>query len=644
MHIKLPENLKTLIEVLKNTVKGYPDKIFLKHKIDNIYYSITYQEFYNKVEAFTASLMQFDVKKNENIAIVSENMHKWLIADYSVMSLGAKDVPRGSDSTAQELLYILRHADIRISFVEGPEQADKLLSIIKDLPKLKIFIMFSGNMKDIKTRIPEGLKIYFFDDLLKKGFELVEKYRSQIEKLQNEVKEDDVVTIIYTSGTTGTPKGVMLTHKNIMHNIRVLPEIIHIYSQERWLSILPVWHVFERTIEYIIISTFGLMCYSKPTAKHLLPDFAEIKPTFMVAVPRVYEALYQGIVSKVKNGPKIKQILFNFFIKIGTIYKKCFKILAGLEPLFERENIFKMIYKKTYSLLGVIFLMSLYMLGDILVYKKIREKTGGCLRGPISGGGALPEFVDKFFSAINLEILEGWGLTETAPVIGVRIFERLVPKTVGAAAPEVQIRICGDNGVMLPNQHEKGIVYIKGPNVMKGYYKEPEKTKAVISDDGWFNTGDLGRLTLKGDLQLTGRAKDTIVLTGGENIEPGPIEDKLLEHPLIHQVMVVGQDKKVIGALIVPHEENLIEFAQKHSINFNTLEDICNDTTVLEEYRKICKSKINMKNGFKDYERIVPIALLKDPFQVGVEITHSLKLKRNFILDKYISTIEKMFR
>lgn len=634
---------KTLIDVLYNTVAKYGDKIFIKYKVESTYNSFTYKEFLEMVESFASSLIELGVKKEDKIGIISENMYKWLVADYACILLGAIDVPRGSDSTAVELEYILNHAEVSFCFVENPYQAEKILGIIEKLPYLHTLILLIGKKEEINVIIPSKIKIYTFDELLESGYKLLPKNKNKLEEIKKTVKEEDLVTIIYTSGTTGNPKGVMLTHKNIMHNIRVLPQIIRITDQERWVSILPIWHVFERTIEYIIISTYGLMCYSKPAAKFLLQDFAEIKPTFMVAVPRVYEALYQGIVNRVKSSSKIRWFLFNFFIAIGIGFKKCEKILKGLEPLFEKEFFLKKVFKKLYAFIGFLSLFLLYKLGDLLVYKAIRERTGGCLRGPISGGGALPEYVENFFAAIGMEILEGWGMTETAPVNGVKVFERLVPRTVGAPAPEVEIKICDENGVPLKNQHQKGIVFVKGPNVMKGYYKDPERTKAVLSEDGWLNTGDLGRFTLTGELQLCGRVKDTIVLIGGENVEPAPIEDKLLEHPLIHQVMVVGQDKKVLGALIVPHEENLIEYARKHFISFSSFEDLCKNQQIIDEFKKICKSKINERHGFKEYERITYVTLLPRPFQVGEELTHSLKMRRNYIYEKYKDLIEKMF-
>ena len=638
------EELKTLVDVIYNSKKEYNDKIFLKYKIDDKFNSISFNQFIEMAEYFSASLYNIGIRKDSKIGIVSENHYKWLIADMGIILLGAVDVPRGSDSTAKELLYILNHSEVKYCLVENPTQLEKIISIKSKLPKLKYFILFSGKKEDINQKIPLGVKVLYFDDLLEKGKKIFNKYKVKLKLIREKIRENDLVTIIYTSGTTGTPKGVMLIHRNIMQNIRSLPDVIDITSKERWLSILPVWHVFERTIEYIIMATGGLMAYSKPTARHLLPDFAEIKPTFMVSVPRIWEALYQSIVNKVKKDSKLRWLIFNFFIKVGIYYSLAWKELKGLKPLFKKQFFLISIIKKIGAIF-IVFLLAIFnFLGDKIVYSNIREKTGGYLRGPISGGGALPEYIDRFFSAIKMEILEGWGLTETAPVIGVRLFERLVPKTVGAPSPGIQILICDENGIPLKNQHEKGIVYIKGDNVMAGYYKDPEKTKDVITSSGWFNTGDLGRLTLKGELQLCGRAKDTIVLIGGENIEPQPIENKLLELSLIDQVIVVGQDKKVLGALIVPSEEALLEFADKNEISYRSFEDLCNNPQIIEEYRKRIKSKINEKNGFRDYERITFFKLIQNAFQPGVELTHSLKMKRDIIFNKYKSIIEKMFK
>ncbi len=638
------EELKTLIDVLYFSKNKYKNKVFLKYKIQDKFISISYDQFVYLTDCFAASLYNIGVNKNSKVGIISENHYKWLIADMAIISLGAVDVPRGSDSTTQELFYILKHSEAKYCLVENQTQLDKLLSIKNKLPKLKYLILFSEKMEELRKKIPFGIKLLFFDELLDQGKKLFDKNKIKIGLIRNKINENDLITIIYTSGTTGTPKGVMLTHKNIMQNIRTLPVIINITSKERWLSILPVWHAFERTIEYIIMATGGLMAYSKPTAKHLLPDFAEIKPTFMVSVPRIWEALYQGIINKVKKESKLEWFMFNFFVKIGIYYSTALKELNNLIPIFKKQFFLISAVKKIWAYFTIIFLAFWNYLGDKLIYRNIRQKAGGCLRGPISGGGALPEYIDKFFCAIKMEILEGWGLTETAPVIGVRVFERLVSKTVGAPAPGVQILICDENGNPLHNQHEKGIVYIKGDNVMAGYYKEPEKTKAVISKDGWFNTGDLGRLTLQGELQLCGRAKDTIVLTGGENIEPQPLENKLLELFLVHQVIVVGQDKKVLGALIVPSEEMLLEFADKNEISYSTLEELCNNPVIIEEYRKRIKSKINEKNGFRDYERIIFIKLIKDPFEPGRELTHSLKMKRDIIINKYKNIINDMYK
>lgn len=283
------DELKTLIEAAYNSKKKYGENVFLKYRLEGKFISVTYNEFINLIESLSASLYHIGIRKNEKVGIISENMYKWIITDMALLSLGAIDVPRGSNSTSLELSYILKHSEVKYCFVENPSQVDKILSIIKDLQKIKCLILLTGDEKEISKKIPFKIKIYHFDKLLQDGKKLFNKYRKNLDQIKSTIKENDLVTIIYTSGTTGTPKGVMLSHKNIMHNIKTLPDLIELTFYERWISILPVWHIFERTIEYIIMATSGLMAYSKPAAKYLLPDFAEIKPTFMVSVPRIWK-------------------------------------------------------------------------------------------------------------------------------------------------------------------------------------------------------------------------------------------------------------------------------------------------------------------------------------------------------------------
>ncbi|HOV13585.1 MAG TPA: AMP-binding protein, partial [Spirochaetota bacterium] len=380
----------------------------------------------------------------------------------------------------------------------------------------------------------------------------------------------------------------------------------------------------------------------KPTAKYLLPDLAEIKPTYMVSVPRIWESVYNGVLNNIKKESPIKRGLFYFFTGVGKNYTYFKKLLVGHIPYFKKKNPIVLLFEKIISIFMIIFLFVPNGLGSLLVFSKIRKKTGGKVRGLISGGGALPEYVDKFFSSIGIHILEGYGLTETAPIISVRNFKTLVYRTVGRPAPGVEVMIGDENWNRLPNQSEKGIIYIKGDLVMAGYYKNPEKTNEILKN-GWLNTGDLGRLTISGEIQITGRAKDTIVLIGGENVEPEPIENKLLEEPLISQVIVVGQDKKTLGALIIPQKENLEDLAKHKGINFNNYEELCKKNEIIEEFSKLIKNKINTTNGFKSYEKIISFTLLTTPFEVGKELTLSLKMKRNVIMEKYHTVIEEMY-
>ncbi len=639
------DQLKTLVEIMYASRDKLGDKTFLQYRgSDNKFISISYNSFVEMVEYLSGTLYEYGLRKGDRVGIISDNMYKWLIADMAILSLGAADVPRGSDSTPSEVSYILSHSESKFCFTESPKTADMVLSTIQLTPSIKRIFLFTGNKDEITEKIPQDIIVETFDELLEKGKSLFNKNKTDIEKTRNVISSDDLVTLIYTSGTTGTPKGVMLLNKNIMHNLHVLPDILPVNYKDRWVSILPVWHVFERTVEYCVMITGGSMAYSKPTAKHLLPDLAEIRPTFMVSVPRVWQSVYNGVISKIDKGSAVSRTLFYGFIKIGGAFVHLKKIFLNQMPRYKKDNPIIAFLKMLLSLTGLIYLLPLFLLGDLLVFRKVRAKTGGKLKGPISGGGALPPHVDNFFAVIGVEILEGYGLTETSPVVGVRTFPRKVPTTIGRPIPGCQLMIGDDKFQPINSQQEKGIVYIKGDLVMGGYYKSPDKTAEVINSEGWFNSGDLGMITVTGELHLCGRAKDTIVLIGGENIEPEPIEAKLLEDQMINQVIVAGQDQKVLSALICPNEERLFDYAKQNGIEYISKNDLIKNPKIVAEYDRICKTQTSTKNGFKSYEKIQFITLLEDNFEVGKEITNSLKLKRNVIFEKYKKEIERMYR
>jgi len=484
--------------------------------------------------------------------------------------------------------------------------------------------------------------IFSFDEINRLGEELLANKNKEFEKISNSALPEDLVTIIYTSGTTSNPKGVMLTHSNFMHNLRVLPPTQELNKDDRWLSVLPSWHIFERTAEYLVLSVGAMTAYSKPYKQVLLPDLMTIKPTVMISVPRIWESVYRGIMDKVKKGSTFKRMMFNWAIKIGEEYKKANGILENRIPLFDRSDFTpeeKLQAKKIVKKLSW-----QYQLADKLVFKKIREVTGGELRDAISGGGALQKNIDIFYDIVGIMVCEGYGLTETAPCLTARNPNNWALSTIGVILPEVEIKIVDkdDYNKELPNS-QTGILLIKGPMVMKGYYKNEEKTKEVIKK-GWFDSGDLGRKTFDGKyFQIVGRIKDTIVLNGGENIEPHSLEDKFKESEYVNMIIMVGQDKPRLGALIVPNFDTLTEYARKNNLTFKNSEELIRKPEIISLYRNEQKRLISKKNGFKFFETVMGISLLLNEFTVEAgDLTETLKMKRFEIHKKYKEEIDKI--
>lgn len=601
----------------------------------------TYRELLNNICSFAAGLNAVGLKRGDNIGLISDNRKEWLTADLAILGLGAADVPRGCDATLQEISYILSWSECRLAILENEKQLEKVLEVQKSLPVLKTVILFdppSGALKDKAES--SGLTVLEYSAVFEKGAALEKAnpglYRAEARK----GKRDDLATLIYTSGTTGDPKGVMLSHGNFLHQTEYLPSIIGVRSGELFLSVLPVWHSFERVVQYIILQAGAGIAYSKPIGSILLADMQAVQPHWFTSVPRIWESVKDGVYKSIRQSGTVKQILFKVFVGIGESYAYFRNHLLGRIPAFAPRS---RVLEIAASIIPFLLLFPLWKLGDILVFKKVKAKLGKRFIAGVSGGGALPASVDRFFDALGVLILEGYGLTETAPVLGVRLKNHPVLGTVGPIHKGTEVRIVGEHGEIL-GPGKKGVIQVRGPQVMLGYYKRPDLTEKIMTKDGWLDTGDLGMLTVHGEIRITGRAKDTIVLRGGENIEPVPIEQKLCESEYISQAVVLGQDEKYLAALIVPTQERIIEYAEENNIPFADYESLILQPEIHELLDFEISELVSSKNGFKPFERIFKFDVLAEPFQPGRELSAKQELKRHAINTLYHQRIKALFK
>ncbi len=628
----LPKRIKAA--ALKN-----PEVNALMSKDENgDFQNISFREFYQKIKILGTGLHKLGVKRNDHVAIMSDNCKEWIITDLALLGIGAIDVPRGSDSTADEMQYIIEHADCELVFTENSAQTEKVLSKKKDLPKMKKIIEFLPGGK-VDKKLAEGIEILSFEELEKISAEAYEKDNDLYERELEKGTEEDVATIIYTSGTTGTPKGVILQHRSYMYQLDNLYDYVNIIPGEVLLSVLPVWHSFERIIEYVVLERGAALAYSKPIGAIMLPDMAKVRPQWMASVPRIWEGVRAGIYRNVNKEGGAKKGIFLFFVSVGSAWAHLNNMFKGTLPAFHRRS---RVLDVALSIIPLILITPFKLLGDVLVFSKIKAKLGGRFIAGISGGGALPPYVDSFFQAAGIGLLEGYGLTETGPVVAIRKQNHPVGNTVGPLFPDIEYRVIGKDGA-LKGPGEKGTLYLKGDMNMKGYYKRQEATDEVLKD-GWLNTGDICIMTHNKEVRIVGRSKETIVLLGGENIEPVPIEDKLNASEAILQNMVVGQDKKFLAALIVPNMELLEEIAKEKGISYVPPEDLLGDPEIQEYIHNEIQAQVSTKTGFKHFECIFRFKLLEKPFEVGKEMTQTLKLRRSVIDDLYEKEIKELFK
>lgn len=632
----------TVPQMLKEITLQYPNVAaqYAKDEEGN-FQPITYKQLLDTSYHFGGGLLSLGTVRGEHIGLLADNRKEWLQADMGIMAIGAVDVPRGCDATERELRFIFSTAECKTIVVENEAQILKVLEFKEDLPNLSRFICFDSVKEETKSKSKDaGVEVLQFEDVLKLGTEYCQQNPNKLDEELNKGKSDDLACLIFTSGTTGEPKGVMLTHGNFLAQLEDLKQRIYMFPGDRALSVLPVWHAFERLCEYVVLCQGGGLCYSKPVGSILLADFQKINPQMLPAVPRVFEAVYEGVNRTMRKTGGVVYALFKFFVAVAILHSRIHRRLFRQTARFKNDYL---LLSWIVLFIPWVLLYPLKALGGVIIFKKIRAKLGNNFRGGVSGGGALPPQIDEFFWAIGVNLVEGYGLTETAPVVSVRPFSAPVFGTIGRPLKDVQVRIVDENGNVLP-KCQKGTVLVKGPTVMKGYYKRDDLTAKVIDKDGWFDTGDIGLLTLGGELVLRGRIKDTIVLRGGENVEPLSIEMRLNNSRFIAQSMVVGQDQRFLAALIVPSEEEIVGYAQEQQIPYNTYSELLKTQEIKKLIDTEIQTAISAKNGFRLFEKVSRFAILEKPFVVGETLSAKQEIMRHKISQLYEKEITELFK
>ncbi|MDX9800205.1 MAG: AMP-binding protein [Spirochaetia bacterium] len=630
--------IRNILEIPFITAELYPDRI--SHKIknaDKIEFK-TYKEFARLIRELTAGFRTLGIEKDKHVGFFVNNRYEWIATDFALMALGAVSVPRGSDTFPKELKFIYEHSDSSFLIIEKIKQLEELESYFTEEnwnSCSRIFIVESAPFETVNKKYHE--KIVFYSDLINLGKKELENEPDLVEKKINETDMDNLFTIVYTSGTTGNPKGVMLTQRNFYQNVVANTPRLQIDPEKGEVTVvmLPSWHVYERAFEYCGILSGLTFVYS--SAKRFAADLLEEKPEIIISVPRVWESIYQKLIKALSLMPFFKRHLVFGFIKINQIYLSSSLYLKGGYISLKKRSFLRKVFAYFYNLIRVIITFPGHLLAGKM-FKPFRDKVGGALRGATCAAGSLPKYLDEIFNSIGITLVNAYGMTECAPGILSRTFELNTFGTTGYPFANTEVQVRRKDG-STAETGEKGVLFAKGPQVMMGYYKNPAATAAVLDENGWLNTGDLSIKTENGEFLIVGRDKDTIVLMGGENVEPEPIEDKIKESIYIDHAVVLGQDSKQLTAIVAINEEELMRLASELKISANILKtegkySIENDV-VYEILMKEVNNLISKEQGFKPFEFISKILPVHNDFIIGKELTQTLKIKRAFIEEKY---------
>ena len=586
------KEVKRLFDIPYHQLEKYPNERIFSTKRNGEWDKISTQEFLDKVNKVSKGLVALGIKPGDRVGVVSSNRYEWNTVDIAIQQVGAIVVPVYPNISISDYRYIFKDAGIKVCFVGNQELFEKLDGIKSELTALEYLYAF-----DFVQGTP------FWEEVFAIGIDIESQ---TIDELKANVRNEDLATIIYTSGTTGNPKGVMLSHNNLLSNVMACLERIPADEYSRVLTFLPVCHVYERMLHYMYLY-LGCSIYFAESMDTIGDNIREVKPHVFTAVPRLLEKVYDKIMAKGDELSGIKRSLFFWAVSLAEQYD-----VVGKSAFYN----FKLAIARK------------------LIFSKWQEALGGETKAIASGSAALQPRLARIFLAAGIPILEGYGLTETSPVVSVNDFTNGIRiGTVGTVLNGVKVKFAAD-----------GEILVKGPNVMMGYYNLPDKTAEDIDAEGWFHTGDIGEMVEGKFLKITDRKKEIFKTSGGKFIIPQAMENKFKESRFIEQIMVIGENQKFPAALIVPGIAFIKEWAKRKSLNFDNLsnEEIIQNEAVIE---RIQKEVTNFNTLYGNWEQIKKIELLPKEFTIeGNELTPTLKLKRKIIMEKYKTIVDKIYQ
>lgn len=592
---------RTLVDVFTRVARAHRRPDTLNYKKDDRWISVSSDELLERARFIAAGLHAIGVNSGDRIALLSESRVEWTLTDAGAIFAGAIDVPIYPTLTPPQVRYILNDSGSCVLFVEGREKFLELKQILGECPEVKQVVFFEpeGVTPD------DGLTL---SQLEEKGRELETREPGHIARSSVQTKPEDLATIIYTSGTTGEPKGVMLTHANLVTNLIDSSGHLSFGEHDIALSVLPLSHVFERQAMYMYLHQ-GMAVYFAESLLTIGPNLREVRPTVLVGVPRIFEKIYQRIRERAAEAGKFSTAMLAWSVSVA---RERARYTLAHQPVPAALKLKHAVASK-------------------LVFSKWHKAFGGRIRLLVSGGAALPEDLAYIYIGVGIPIVQGYGLTETSPVITTSRIEDNRVGTVGTAIPNVDIRIAED-----------GEIEVSGPNVMRGYYNKPEETSAVFTSDGWFKTGDVGMLDDDGFLRITDRKKELFKTSGGKYIAPQPIEQAIKGSRFVNQVVLIGAERKFPAALVVPVWEQIESYCKLKGIEFKSRSELCRHPRIVDLMQRQIDG---LTPNLAKYEKIKKVGLLEDEFTIeGGELTPTLKVKRRVIDEKYKDVIERLYR